>query len=101
MIIELAKVTFVNDFFSTMLPDGKYLVLNKVDESLKYNDSTPECIIKSVNIEIIDTDGNSISCPCVIGIGNELIQINTEYKQYEGEVLTPDNMEFCTIEVYE
>ena len=101
MIIDLSKATFVNDFFSTMLPDGKYLVLNKVDESLKYNDLTPECVIKVINIEVQDTEGHAVACPCVIGIGNDLMQINTEYTQYEGEVLTPDNMEFCTIEVYE
>lgn len=101
MIIELDKVVFDNDFFSTMLPDGKYLVLNKVDESLKYSDETPECNIKAVNIEIQDLEGNAIACPCIIGIGNEYIKINTEYTQYEGEVLNPDNLAFCTIEVYE
>ena len=99
MQISLDKVTFINDFFSTMLPDGSMLVLNKVDEDLVAEGA--ECIIKSVNIEIQDTQGNVITCPCVIGLGNDLMQITTNYKEYEGVVLSPDNMVYCTIEVYE
>lgn len=99
MQISLDKVTFINDFFSTMLPDGSMLVLNKVDEDLVAEGA--ECIIKSVNIEIQDTQGNVITCPCVIGLGNDLMQITTNHKEYEGVVLSPDNMVYCTIEVYE
>jgi hypothetical protein len=98
MIIELDKVTFVNDFFSTMLPDGKYLVLNKIDESIKVENEESE--IKCINISIQD-DEEEIACPCVIGIDNDLLIIKTEYKEYEGKVLTHENMGFCTIEVYE
>ena len=100
MIINLSKITFTNDFFSTMLPDGKYLVLNKIDESIKV-EGLEECGIKSINIELQDTEGNATRCPCVIGIGNDFMKIDTDYTEYEGEVLTPDNMGFCTIEVYE
>ena len=100
MTIDLSKVSFTNDFFSAMLPDGKYLVLNKIDESIKI-EGTEACVIKSINIELQDTEGNTMKCPCVIGIGNDYIKIVTNYIEYEGEVLTPDNMEFCTIEIYE
>ena len=99
MIIELSKVNFVNDFFSTMLPDGSMLVLNKVDEDFLIDRG--EGIIKAINIEVQKTDDTIVTCPCVIGIGNDLMQIKTEYKEYEGKVLTPDNMAFCTVEVYE
>lgn len=98
MIIDLSKVKFTNDYFSTILPDGSFLVLNKVDEN--FLSDNVECVVKSINIEI-QTDEETISCPCVIGIGNELMQISTEHKDYEGKVLTPDNMVYCTIEVYE
>lgn len=101
MTVELAKVNFVNDMFTTILPDGTYLVLNKVDESILIEGATEEMLVKAINIEIRGTAGNVVTCPSVIGIGNELMQITTEYKEYEGEVLTPDNMEFCTIEIYE
>lgn len=99
MLINLDKAVFTNDFFASQLPDGSLLVLNKVDEDFLSDGA--ECIVKAVNIEIQDTEGNIISCPCVIGLGNELMQITTRYKEYEGEVLTPENMVYCTIEVYE
>lgn len=98
MIINLDSVEFDNDFFSTTLPDGSLLVLNKVDEDFLADEA--ECVVKAINIEI-QREEEYITCPCVIGIGNELMKINTEHKEYEGEVLTPDNMVYCTIEVYE
>ncbi len=99
MLINLDKAVFTNDFFTSQLPDGSLLVLNKVDEDFLSDGA--ECVVKAVNIEIQDTEENIISCPCVIGLGNELMQITTRYKEYEGEVLTPENMVYCTIEVYE
>ena len=101
MIVDLSKVEFVNDIFSTMLPSGNYLILNKIDESFLVEDTNEECTIKAINIELRDVEGNTEICPCVIGISNERIKISTNYIEYEGEVLTPDNMAYCTIEVYD
>jgi hypothetical protein len=98
MTIELDKVVFTNDFFSTPLPDGSIMVLNKVDESLLSDGEFAE--IKAINIEIWTYDEDVIKCPCVIGLGNDLMEIKTNYTEYEGKVLTPDNMEYCTIEIY-
>jgi hypothetical protein len=98
MTIELDKVVFTNDFFSTPLPDGSIMVLNKVDESLLSDDEFAE--IKAINIEIWTYDEDVIKCPCVIGLGNDLMEIKTNYTEYEGKVLTPDNMGYCTIEIY-
>lgn len=99
MTIALDKVTFTNDFFTIPLPDGSQLVLNKVNEDFLAEEG--ECIIKSINIEIQTYEGDVFTCPCAIGIGNERMKINTEHKEYEGAVLTPENMAYCTIEVYE
>lgn len=99
MIVDLSKVVFTNDFFTTMLPDGSLLVLNKVDEDFLTGEA--ECIINAINVEIQKTDNTVVSCPCVIGLGDELMQITTEHKEYEGKVLTPENMGVCAIEVYE
>lgn len=98
MIINLNSVEFINDFFTITLPNGSLLVLNKVDEDFMTEDK--ECIVNGINIEI-QRETEYISCPCVIGLGNDLMQIVTDYKEYEGEVLTPENMRYCTIEVYE
>ena len=99
MTINLARVDFDNDIFTTVLPNGSYLIINKVDEDFVVDGG--ECVIKAVNLEIIDSDNNSVSCPCIIGMGNDLMKISTEYTEYEGGVLTPDNMVYCTIEIYE
>lgn len=99
MTVDLAKVEFVNDFFSTALPDGSILVINKVDEDFITGDN--ECIIKALNIEVQQDEDTIISCPCVIGLSNDLLEIKTDYTQYEGEVLSPENMVYCTIEIYE
>ena len=99
MTVDLAKVDFVNDFFSTSLPDGSILIINKVDEDFLTDDT--ECIVKALNIEVQQDEDTIISCPCVIGLGNDLLEIKTDYTEYEGEVLTPDNMVYCTVEVYE
>ena len=101
MTIELAKVSFINDMFTTILPDGKIIVINTVNESLLPTDETRATPIKCLNIDIRDAFGNIFTCPSAIGLGNELMQINTDHKEYEGEVLTPGNMEFCTIEIYD
>lgn len=98
MTIDLSKIEFNNDFFSVTLPDGSLLVLNKVDEDFTADEE--ECVVKAINIEI-QKEEEYITCPCIIGLGNDILQINTDYKEYEGEVLTPDNMGYCTIEVYE
>lgn len=101
MLIELSKVDFTSDFFSAMLPDGSYLVLNRLDESFVKEGETEEFVIKSINVEIQDIEGNVTKCPCIIGMSNDLMEIKTDYKEYEGTVLSPDNMAYCTIEVYE
>lgn len=101
MTIELSKITFDNDFFSIVLPDGNELVLNKVDEDFIPSSSGTNCVVRSINVAMVDEEGNFIDCPCTIGMSNDIMEIKTDYKQYEGEVLTPDNMMYCTIEVYE
>ena len=99
MTIDLAKIVFDNDIFVASLPDGSTIILNKVDED--FSSSYGETVVKAINIEKQDIYGNSTVCPFVIGLGNDMIQIKTDYKEYEGDVLTPENMMYCTIEVYE
>lgn len=100
MTIELDSITFTNDFFSVALPDGSTIIINKVDEDF-ITENDDECIVQAITIEVQDLDGNIISCPCVIGMSNDIMEIATKHTEYEGEVLTPDNMGYCTIEIYE
>ena len=101
MIVYLNKIAFTNDFFNTMLPDGSYLVLNKIDESMLADGVTEAVDIKAINVMLVDEEGNITKCPCVIGLENDYLQILTDYAEYEGQVLTSAHMEYCTIEVYE
>lgn len=103
MIIDLSEIEFVNDMFNTIIPSGDELILNKIDESLRI-DSEGEvltAVIKNINVEILKQDNTYVSCPCIIGISNDYLSIDTKYKEYEGESLTSDNMKYCTITVYE
>lgn len=104
MKIDLSLITFDNDMYQTDLPDGSIIVFNLIDESLyniDYSYRHVETNIKRINIEIIDLEGNSVMCPCVIGMGNDLMQVNTLHTEYEGKVLNNENMQFCEVEVYD
>ena len=92
MIIDLSKVEFTYDFFSSTMPDGSTLILNNVSED----------IVKQINILIQPIDGSAnILCSSVIGCGNAKMRIKSDYSEYLGKILTEDNMKYCTIEMYE
>ena len=100
MIIDLSSVTFTNDLFQTSLPDGSTMYIYRLNEDFITEEGT-ECEVKSLTIEVYDENDTMASCPCIIGMSNDLMEIQTDYTEYEGEVLTEDNMQYCTIEVYE
>ena len=92
MLIDLSKVEFTYDFFSSTMPDGSTLILNNISED----------IVKQINILIQPIDGSAnILCSSVIGCGNDRMRIKSDYSEYLGKVLTEDNMKYCTIEMYE
>lgn len=100
MTIDLSDITFTNDLFQTSLPDGSTMYINRLDEDF-ITESGDECKVKALTIVVYDEDDNAIDCPCVIGMSNDIMEIATDYTEYEGVVLTEDNMQYCTIEVYE
>lgn len=101
MTLNLSEVEFEYDFFSSTMPDGSTLVLNKVSEDF-VTDSYGEIEVKQINILIEPLVGSdNIICSPVIGTSNDYIEVNTDYEEYLGQVLTEDNMQYCTIEVYE
>lgn len=101
MTINLSEIEFDNDFFTTTIPSGDELILNKIDESLKIDTEDIVVDIKNITIELVKTDNTFVSCPCVIGLGNEYLLIDTKYEELKGTVLTSDNMKYCTINVYD
>ena len=97
MIIDLSEVTFTYDFFSTPLPDGNTLILNKIDED--FMSENKETIIKGINIIVALADGSSnILCSSVIGTANDYFILDTNYEEYKGKIMTSDNMAYCFLE---
>lgn len=102
MELILSEIQFDYDFFSTVMPNGYTLIINKIDEELTTSDGNVTANIKRLNIVITDTeDGNDILCSSVIGIGNEYLMIKSGYTEFLGKVLTEDNMKYCTLEIVE
>lgn len=109
MTIDLSKVVFDNDFYSVALPDGlSTLILNRLNEDFATSDS--EFALKIINFQIEkevydETSGESSTVYTkginVIGLSNNIYGIHTNHSEYEGTVLTEDNMKYCTLEIYE
>ena len=58
MTIDLSKVEFTYDFFSSTMPDGSTLILNNVSEDF-FTQSNEEVIVKQINILIQPIDGSA------------------------------------------
>ena len=100
MILDLSEVDFSYDFFTSTMPGGNQLVLNKIDED--FISSAMETKVNGINIvvELLDTE-ESILCSSVIGTSNDYIAVKSSYKELQGKTLDTDNMKFCTIEMFE
>lgn len=100
MTLDLSEVDFSYDFFSSTMPSGNQLVLNKIDEDFISSDM--EIKVNGINIvvELLDTE-ESILCSSVIGTSNDYIAVKSSYKELQGKTLDTDNMKFCTIEMFE
>lgn len=100
MTISLADIEFVNDFYSFSLPSGDVLNLNNVQEDFLAD--ADECIVNTINMYINPADSEDeeqIHCPSVIGIENDYFKLSSDYTEFQGKVLTAENMAYCYIEV--
>lgn len=101
MEIYLKDVILENDFFTIGTPDGGILRLNKIEEKLNVSVLLEDVEINRINIEFESYEGIVTLCSSVIGLSNNLMEIQTNIRELEGEVLTAENMQYCTIVVYE
>lgn len=100
MTIDFSKLKFESDTFNVVIPSGDYLTINKVNESVLFDDVVAS--LDAINIQIEKrADGKIIQCPSVIGIGNGIVEVRTEHKEYLGKILNSKNMDYCTLEVFE
>lgn len=100
MILDLSNVTFSYDFFTSTMPDGNQLVLNKIDEDFIYEGKETKVNGINIVVELLET-GESVLCSSVIGTSNEYIALKSDYEEWNGKTLTKDNMKYCTIEMFE
>lgn len=100
MTIDLSKIDFSYDFFSSTMPDGGTLVLNNVSESFATDGD--DLKLKGINILVVDGQtGENLLCSSVIGTENDKFRLNSDHEGLLGKVLTEDNMKYCTIEMLE
>lgn len=104
MILDLAGISFENDFFRLDLPTGNVLIINKINEST--DTGTDSAVIDRINLQLNYLDENSqefflSEISPVIGIANNYLKIETDYSELEGCVLTSENFSQCRINIYE
>lgn len=100
MTLDLSEVDFSYDFFTSIMPGGNQLVLNKIDEDFISSDMETKVNGINIVVELLDTE-ESMLCSSVIGTSNDYIAVKSSYKELQGKTLDTDNMKFCTIEMFE
>lgn len=100
MTLYLSEIDFSYDFFSTPLPNGNTLIINKIDEDFLAENK--ETVINALNLIVALEDGSAnVLCSSVIGTENDYFTVASSYTEYLGKVLTTENMKYCTLEINE
>ena len=78
--------------------------LYSIDEDFRTANGTVS--VKRIICELLDIEPDTgvvtgYSLPNVIGISNEVFGITTDTPSLEGQVLTLDNIDMCTLEYYD
>lgn len=102
--ITADKDAFINDVCMTQVTSSRYVRLYSIDEDFRTASGTVP--VKRIICELLDIEPDTgvvtgYSLPCVIGIRNEVFGIKTETPSLEGQVLTLDNIDMCTLEYYD
>lgn len=97
MTINLSEVTFSYDFATIPLARNGTLILNKINESLSYEDDTVR--IEGINLVVLTEDEEEILYPSVIGTSNEYFSLLTKHTEYMGKTLNSENIQYCTLEI--
>ena len=96
MILDLSGVEFTNDFFTFDTKDGGSIIFNCINENVGGTE------IKDISIVYTNQDSNVyVKCPSVIGMENGYIALRSSDKELESKILTLDNKDKCTVEVFE
>lgn len=97
MTYKLNPTLFDNDFYVLDIGNGVSVIFNLVDENPEIDGE--EITVNAVNIAVIDNEDNYHTGVNVIGLADSFYSLETEYKEYLGQPLNKDNMQYCTVEV--
>ena len=96
MLFDLSKVEFVNDVFKHEIESGT-LIFYAVNESIKRDDL--EVPIKRVVVAVEDLEENQTILSSIIGFEKGGYLVSSDNSTLEGQMLTTDNIAYCTLEI--
>ena len=96
MLFDLSKVEFVNDVFKHEIESGT-LIFYAVNENIKRDDL--EVPIKRVVVAVEDLEENQTILSSIIGFEKDGYLVSSDNSALEGQMLTTDNIAYCTLEI--
>lgn len=104
MDIQLKKANFVDDRYSIEYGSNKRATFINVNESFYGNNNLGVVNRINIFIESLDKDGEKVEggfSTSIIGVGDRLAGVLTEDETLLGKVFSWDNIEQCTVRLYE
>jgi hypothetical protein len=95
---------FVNDRYTISYGTGREALFTIVDEEFPGDNHIGRVNKITILVREYDPQGNVSSAAlqgAVIGMGNRIVGVRTETPELRGKVLSQDNMESCTVILYE
>lgn len=100
MTVNLSEVVFTSDYWEIETDNGNTLILNKVYEQfqVEIDGQIHETSVKRINIAVLFAgETEQVICGGVVGVKDKYITVLSDYPEVQGEILTADNMDKCTI----
>lgn len=103
VIVNIDKDAFINDICLSQVTSSRYLRFYNIDEDFKTQNGVVSVHKILCELLEVDEDGTvaGYSLPNIIGISNSVFSIKTDTPSLEGQVLTLDNIDKCTMEYYD
>lgn len=100
--LKLTKDNFENAMYTQLTESNCTIVFNAVNEHWTHEDTSVE--VNGINMEIHQQVEDSIliaTLSNIIGFKNDFVDIVTDYDELNGKRLTLDNIDKCSILVYD
>lgn len=107
MDMQIKQTDFIDGRYTTEISDNRTVTFVVVDEVFLASSSTGAKVDEqrvNVHVDKYDDSGNKIDGSygtSIIGIGNQVIGILSDETSLLGKLLTYDNIESCTIRIYD